>query len=75
MNRYSDIDRGSGVNAHEYGRDFIRVQFTTGATYRYAYASAGQRNIETMKQLADRGDGLNAFINDHAKKGYARREH
>jgi hypothetical protein len=75
MIRYSDIDRDSGVNAYEYGEDFIRVQFSTGATYHYTYASAGQQNIETMKQLADRGDGLNAFINDHAKKAYARREH
>jgi hypothetical protein len=74
MQRYSDIDRDSGVVAYEIGNDFIRVRFSDGAIYLYTYASAGRHNIEQMKVLAARGDGLNAYINDHVKKGYARRE-
>ena len=70
MQRYSDIDRDSGVVAYEYGADFIRVQFSDGGTYRYTYRSAGSGNIETMKSLADKGDGLNAYINRHARKSY-----
>ena len=74
MERYSDIDRDSGVIAYECGSDFIRVRFSDGAIYLYTYRSAGQHHIENMKGLAKRGDGLNAYINDHAKKGYERRE-
>lgn len=74
MERYSDIDRDSGVVAYESGSDFIRVQFSDGSMYLYTYRSAGQRHIEAMKALASRGDGLNAYINDHARKSYERRE-
>lgn len=74
MERYSDIDRDSGVVAYETGSDFIRVQFSDGSKYLYTYQSAGQRHIETMKMLAARGDGLNAYINDYARKSYERKE-
>jgi hypothetical protein len=74
MQRYSDIDRDSGVVAFECGADFIRVRFSDGAVYLYNHASAGQLHIENMKKLASRGDGLNAYINDHVKKSYARKE-
>ena len=74
MQRYSDIDRDSGVVAYEYDSDFIRVQFSDNSIYLYTSHSAGSRNIEAMKSLADRGDGLNAYINEHARKSYERRE-
>ena len=70
MQRYSDIDRDSGVVAYEFGADFIRVQFSDGSIYLYTYRSAGSQKIEAMKSLADRGDGLNAYINRHARKLY-----
>lgn len=74
MQRYSDIDRDSGVVAYESGDDCIIVRFSDGATYHYNYASAGSYHIENMKKLADRGDGLNAYINEHVAKRYARRK-
>ena len=74
MDRYSDIDRDSGVVLYETGPDFIRVQFSDGSTYLYTYRSAGQRHVEAMKILAKRGDGLNAYINDHVRKSYERKE-
>ena len=74
MQRYMDIDGASGVQAYEYGADFIRVQFSTGAIYLYTNASAGSQNIIEMKKLADQGNGLNAFINLNVKKLYARKE-
>ena len=74
MQRYSDIDRDSGVIAYEYGIDYIRIQFSDQSIYLYTYGSAGQHHIEAMKTLADRGDGLNAYINEHARKTYARKE-
>jgi hypothetical protein len=74
MERYKNIDGDSGVSAYEIGGDFIRVQFSTGATYLYTYTSAGQANIEQMKVLAQKGDGLNSFINTTVRKLYARKE-
>jgi hypothetical protein len=74
MQKYSDVDRDSGVVAYETGPDFIRVRFYDGTMYLYTYGSAGRNNIEKMKALAARGDGLNAYINKHARKAYARKE-
>jgi len=74
MERYSDIDRDSGVVAFETGADFIRVKFSDGAIYLYNNLSAGSYHIDQMKVLALRGDGLNAYINDHVRKAYVRRE-
>jgi len=74
MERYSDIDRDSGVVAYETGNDFIRVKFSTGAIYLYTNSSAGTHHIEQMKTLAAKGDGLNAYINDSASKLYECKE-
>ncbi len=74
MERYKDIDGDSGVTGYEYGADYIRVQFSTGAIYLYTYESAGSHNIERMKTLARSGDGLNAYINTNVRKMYARKE-
>lgn len=74
MERYSDIDLDSGVVAYECGPDFIRVKFSDSSIYLYTYASAGPSHIEKMKELAIRGDGLNAYINDFVRKRYERKE-
>ena len=58
MQRYSDIDRDSGVIAFETGNDFIRVKFHDGGVYLYTHQRPGARHVEAMKQLAIRGDGL-----------------
>lgn len=75
MEKYSNIDRDSGVVRYELGPDFIRVQFSDGSQYLYTNNSAGSDRIEHMKQFAQRGDGLNAYINKYAKKLYERQEH
>jgi len=74
MNHYKNIDGDSGITAYEVGTDFVRVQFNFGPIYRWTYASAGRHHVESMKILAARGDGLNAYINRFVKKLYARRE-
>lgn len=71
---YKNINGDSGVIVYETGLDYIRVQFSTGAVYLYTYTSAGEKNIEYMKILANKGDGLNAFINTTVRRGYAKKE-
>lgn len=74
MERYKNIDGDSGVIEYEYGTDYIRVKFSTGATYLYTYGSAGSYHIDNMKILARRGDGLNAYINANVRKNYEKKE-
>lgn len=74
MQVYRDINGDSGVSSYEIGEDSIRVQFSSGSIYLYTDASAGAQHIANMKALAARGDGLNAYINKHVRKRYARKE-
>ncbi|MEZ4969421.1 MAG: hypothetical protein R2814_07140 [Flavobacteriaceae bacterium] len=71
MERYRNLGGDSGVSAYEIGSDYILVKFFgTARTYRYSYRKAGQSHIETMKQLARNGSGLNAYINKYVKNLY-----
>ncbi len=73
MPRYANLGGDSGVESYEIGDDSITVVFSTGVLpYRYTYASAGAANIEQMKSLAQRGEGLNEFINRYVRDKYER---
>ena len=71
MEQYKNLGGDSGVSFYEINTESITVQFSTGATYQYTYQSAGNQNIEEMKTLAKRGEGLNSFINRVVRKKYA----
>lgn len=73
MQAYLNLGRRSGVAAYEYGEDWIQVKFTKGGTYEYKYDRAGSAKVEKMKELADAGSGLNAYINTTVKKLYSRK--
>lgn len=68
MRPYINRSGKSGVLAFEIGADYILVEFKSGKEryYRYTYASAGKNAIETMKELALAGEGLNSFISSKA---------
>ena len=70
MEHYKNLGGDSGVVAYEIGSDFIKVQFRDGSLYLYNYQSAGQNNIEQMKNLAIGGIGLNGFIKRVVNKSY-----
>lgn len=74
MTVYLNRNGNSGVVAYALGVDYIDIQFKTGRrrTYRYSYASAGASKVETMKQLAERGYGLNAYIQRYAREDYVK---
>jgi hypothetical protein len=73
MKPYRDINGDSGIAAYEHSESSIRIQFKHGSTYEYLASGIGAANLNTMKRLADSGDGLNAYINTHpeVKKGYS----
>lgn len=71
MERYRNWSGTSGIAAYEIGPDFIKVRFRdTSRTYTYSYGHAGRIHVETMKTLAQRGSGLNKYINLHVRHLY-----
>jgi hypothetical protein len=70
MQRYANRSGSSGVVAYEIGSDSITVRFIDGARYLYTYQSAGADNVEQMKKLAARGQGLSSFISTTVRNGY-----
>ena len=73
MRKYRNTSGASGVLAYEITQTQITVKFTSGSVYLYDYVSTGSNNIESMKNLAVRGSGLNRFIKTRVNKKYARR--
>ncbi len=74
MQPYANTNGDSGIVAYQLGDDYIKVQFQSGqwTLYTYAYASAGSSAVETMKNLAQQGNGLNSYISTN-KPGYSSR--
>lgn len=73
MIKYMDINNDSGVLSYEILEDSIKIEFKGGSIYLYTYSSAGRNNIETMKKLAKKGDGLNSFINRNVRTKYLKK--
>ena len=71
MQPYYNLGGNSGIAAFTIGDDYIDVQFHSGMTYRYSYASTGADHVEQMKQLALQGQGLNSFISRYVREAYA----
>ncbi len=64
MESYANVSGQSGIVAYQIGTDCITVQFKSGrhVLYLYSYSSAGNTAIETMKKLAQNGQGLHSYI-------------
>ena len=78
MENYKNLGGDSNVISYEIGEDFIDVEFNPSlvfsyTTYRYTYGSAGDTNVEEMKELARKGEGLSAFINEQVKTNYSKK--
>jgi len=73
MERYANQSGNSGVVAYRIGSDSITVKFVDGWLYSYTYESAGADNVEYMKKLAARGQGLSAFISTTVRNDYAKK--
>ena len=71
MQRYKNLSGNSGIRAYELIGDSIDVEFSGGAVYRYDYATTGRHKVETMKALANAGEGLGTFISQHVGDAYA----
>jgi len=70
MTRYKNLHGNSGVSAYEIGEDSITIQFVSGDTYVYTYSKPGKTQVEEMKVLAERGEGLSTYISRVVKGRY-----
>jgi len=71
MIHYKNINGNSAIETYEILADGIKIKFDSGCIYTFTNFSAGNRNIENMKILASRGDGLNNYINKNVKHRYS----
>jgi hypothetical protein len=70
MEKYRNSGGDSGVSSYEIGFDNIKVRFSTGKTYSYSHRKAGKGHVDQMKILAQKGSGLNTYINKYVKNLY-----
>ena len=63
----------SGVRGYDFGEGWIEVTFAGGGVYRYTDRSAGRSRIAEMQRLAHDGQGLNGYINRHARTRFESR--
>jgi hypothetical protein len=73
MENYKNNNGDSGVSGYQIGSDYIWVEFSTGSIYEYDYSVTGSSHVETMKNLARSGSGLNGYINSYVKFKYSKK--
>jgi hypothetical protein len=63
MKTYKNLSGNSGVVAYEIGRTFIKIKFEgESGIYTFDYKRPGKQQVETMKTLAAKGEGLSTYI-------------
>ena len=73
MIKYHNLSGKSGVIGYEETIDSITVFFSSGGVYLYNNERPGVQIIETMKRLANQGNGLNTYINKFVKNKYSKK--
>ncbi|TDH26415.1 hypothetical protein EXU57_09970 [Segetibacter sp. 3557_3] len=72
MKRY----KGSGnvgVYAYDVVPNGIILQFVDGSKYLYDSSAPGKTHIREMLRLAEKGQGLTTYINQHVRGNYKTR--
>lgn len=72
MTPYKNLHGNSPITAYEYDACGMRVKFKSRKVYEYLCARIGNANFQTMKQLAEKGAGLSAFITKNVRDAYSR---
>jgi hypothetical protein len=64
---YKNVNRLSSILFYEYGDEWIRVEFVSGAVREYNYQNVGRDHVEAMKKCAVKGKGLGSYVmkNEH----------
>ena len=75
MDRQSYRNHGgnSGVRYYAFGSGSIRIWFKDGEGYEYDDTRPGREHVDAMKHLAEQGQGLATYINQHVRWNFARK--
>ncbi len=69
--KYKNLGGNSNVSYYKINSDSIDVVFNgSNRSYRYSYNSAGMHNVNELILRANRGYGLNGYINCYCKYLY-----
>ena len=71
MKPYKNLSKQSGISAYEIVPDGIKIKFADDSIYLYTYEIPGEREVEIMKGLAQKGIGLTTFINQEVRENFA----
>jgi len=74
MKKYENMSGRSGIVSYMIYEDYIEVRFNSGVYYKYSRLSVGSFYLAEIKKLAEKGQGLNAFLTAkcrglHSEKG------
>jgi len=72
MKTYKNLSGQSGVSAYEIGKTYIRIKFHgESGIYTYDYTRPGKKEVEHMKLLAQKGEGLSTYISQEVRTNFA----
>jgi hypothetical protein len=67
MHPYKNLSKNAGILAYDFAGNDIIVKFTNNVIYLYTEKENGKEQIEKMKKLAEKGEGLTTYINQNIK--------
>ncbi|MDR3048819.1 MAG: hypothetical protein LBV16_03130 [Elusimicrobiota bacterium] len=71
MKQYLNLNGKSGIEAYEIGDTYVAIKFKkTNKIYTYSYHLAKKHNVDNMKNLAEKGQGLNSYIMKNVRNLY-----
>lgn len=72
MKTYKNLSGDSGVVAYEIGKSFIKIKFDgESGIYTYDYKRPGKEQVEHMKRLAVKGQGLSTYISQEVRTNFS----
>jgi len=73
MKRYKNLGGNAGIRRYDTGPQSITVEFADGSVYQYTHDIPGEQHVKQMQALAQQGEGLTTYINQHVRDSYARK--
>lgn len=73
MKRYENRSGRGGITGYEILPDGIILEFNYKDEYLYDYSKPGREQVEQMKILAERGEGLTTYVNQHVRDNYRKK--
>ena len=71
--KYKDLSGSGGVTGYKFVPKGIILQFKFNELYLYDESKPGKEHVEQMKILAERGEGLTTYVNQHVRNNYKKK--